>query len=102
MEAKVIFNHECFKGIFDFGDKVKIEAIVSDRREVLSTKRVPYTKQDSRGNYYKGDTVEEDVVRPKGSYLGYKIKSKNGHYYDDHAFFCVFGYKSLDVLFKKK
>ena len=101
MKAIVDVNYPILKGIFDVGDIVEIERVVSTHREVLSTKKVEYTKTDTWGKPYKGYRVEEDLVREKGEYIGYRIKSKNGHYYTDQCFLNAIGYKSLGEIFSK-
>lgn len=101
MKATVNVNYPILKGIFDVGDVVEIEPVLSTRREVLSTKRIDYVKTDTRGQEYKGYKHVEDVVREKGSYVGYRIKSKNGHYYTDHCFLNAIGYKTLSEIFIK-
>jgi len=101
MKAICDVNYPILKGIFDVGDVVEIERVLSTRREVLTTKRVEYEKTDTWGKPYKGYRVEEDVVREIGEYCGYRIKSKNGHYYTEHCFLNAIGYKSLGEIFSK-
>lgn len=101
MKATCNVQYPILKGIFDKGDVVEIEPILSERREVLSTKREKYVRKDSRGNDYEGSIVVEEVVREKGSYMGYRIKSKNGQYYNDHNLYCAIGNKTLAEIFVK-
>jgi len=101
MKATVDVNYPIFNGIFDVGDVVDIEPVVATHREVVSTKKVYTTHTDRFGKEYKNYVIVEDMVREKGDYIGYRIKSKNGHYYTDHCFLNAIGYISLDKIFKK-
>lgn len=101
MKAIVKTHFPILKGIFDVDDVVEIEPILSTYREVLSTKKVHYTRQNSLGLDYTGYVIKDDVVREKGSYLDFRIKSKNGHYYTGHCFHNAIGYKTLSEIFQK-
>jgi hypothetical protein len=101
MKAKCNVQYKGLKGIFDIGDVVEIESILSTHREVLNQKKVEYTRLDTNGKEYKGYKWVDDVIREIGSYVDFRIKSKNGQYYNANCLICIIGYKSLSEIFTK-
>lgn len=88
------------EGILDVGDSVEIEVIRSTKEEVLHTG----TCLISDKNGYLKKVInhpEVRIVSPKGSYKGYRFKSKNGQVYTDHCIYCMIGNKKLSDLFDK-
>ena len=68
---------------------------------VLSQKRTEKIRTSVSGTQYKVYIWVDDVISEAGSYVGFRIKSKNGHYYNDGNFFNAIGYKTLDDIFEK-
>lgn len=100
MNAIMNLANPLLAGVFDKGDAVVIETIKAKYREVLTKKAEKYETHTLHG-IVKGVRYVEDQVREIGDYMGYRIKSKNGHYYDHSFFFAYFGYKSLAEIFVK-
>ena len=99
---KAICNQQYagLKGVFDVGDEVEIESILTDT-ETKVMRREFYEDKDSKGYTFKASRMVVDTVMPKGSYTGFRIKSKNGSYYRDFDFICCIGYVPLSKIFKK-
>jgi hypothetical protein len=83
VKAVVEYQYKHFAGVFDVGDKVEIEPIV--------------TKYD----YHKSFPVKPENTTPAGNYVNYRIKAKNGLYYNDQCIVNAIGYKTLNQIFKR-
>lgn len=92
--ATVTTQYEAMRGIFDLGDKVEIEIVYYDRDTTLVNER---TRFDGKSG--KHIVVSDAVIAQKGSYKNYRIKSKNGNYYDEACIRNFIGYKSLGEIF---
>jgi hypothetical protein len=93
MKAECITQYKQLEGILDKGDIVEIETIKSTQDQIIVNKTV--APQPNRFQ------ITEDTVQPAGSYIDYKFKSKNGHYYTGTGITNRIGNKTLFDLFKK-
>lgn len=112
MKAICNQQYKSLAGIFDKGDKVKIEVIRykedtqihGDIYAIFSEKKkgqfmiVSKSINSSNSNVVK---IFDKVVAPIGSYKSYRIKSKNGEYYSEHSIRSIIGYKALGDIFER-
>jgi len=100
MKAECIAQYKQLEGILDKGDIVEIETIKSTKDTVLSWKYV----EDPAGDFKRGGKTYRkapDLLSEAGSYLDWKFKSMNGHYYTGTGITNRIGNKTLFDLFKK-
>lgn len=100
MKAECITQYKQLEGILDKGDIVEIETIKLANDTVLSWRYVEDPDGDVK---YRGKTYHKapDLLAEAGSYLEWKFKSKNGHYYTGTGITNRIGSKTLFDLFKK-
>ena len=99
MKATCKKSFPILEGVLDVGDVVEIEVIRSTREEVLHSGRCLTTDEN---NILKWRVCEEaKIIRPAGSYIGYRFQSKNGNTYSDNEIFGMIGYKTLADIFEK-
>jgi hypothetical protein len=98
MKATCKTSFLALKGIIDIGDVVEIESILSTEDKVLNTKIIVTRDENER---IISSVVVSDVVSPKGSFEGYRIKSKNGNTYSDKEILGMIEYKPLSEIFEK-
>jgi hypothetical protein len=102
-----IGEYKQLKGVLDLGDEVIIESILTDEERIISWKY--NIVKDSSGNPIKNiyghlqylKTDIPDQIEPKGNYVDYRFKSKNGGYYTGRIITGAIGYGSMNKLFKK-
>jgi len=95
MKAECIAQYKQLEGILDKGDIVEIEVIKSTKDEIV------VHKTDDKPRDPRLMRITEDTISPAGSYVDYKFKSKNGHYYTGTGITNRIGNKTLFDLFKK-
>lgn len=93
-------QYKILTGILDVGDKIELEIIRTEVDKIIQ-KREYYSTTDSKGYAVKGSRMVTDFIIPKGSYVGYRFKAKDGKVYSDHSIHCAIGYKSLGDIFAK-
>lgn len=111
MNATVILKDKRFEGVFDFGDKVVIEKIPYEEDTILNFKHVQdgvFTSADFKNDSWNRHMIGKpkfkkvpDNIAEKGSWKGFRVKSKNGEYYDDGCFKSILGYRALSEIFSK-
>lgn len=101
MKAKYKGNFKQLEGILDYGDVVDIKPILSTEERVMSFLSFYAPSHDpfKRGIQYI--TTTPDQISPKGSFIDYKFKSKNGKTYSGACIRGFIGFISLDKLFVK-
>lgn len=113
MKAECIVQYKQLEGILDKGDIVEIETILSDKDMVISWKFV----RDPEGSWIRNrngfkEVLDRnakgvrhirvtDLVQPKGTFIDYKFKSKNGHYYTGTGITNRIGMKHLCEILKE-
>jgi methionine-rich copper-binding protein CopC len=93
MKAECITQYKQLEGILDKGDIVEIEVIKSTNDQIIVHK----TDVKPGGRLI----IPEDTISPAGSYIDWKFKSKNGHYYTGTGITNRIGNKTLFDIFKK-
>jgi len=101
MKAICIKQFKVLEGVLDEGDVVDIISIVSKKDMVISYKSIfaPSLNPFVRGKQIISTTP--DVISPKGSFIDYKFKSKNGKIYSGACIRNAIGYSTLNKLFVK-
>lgn len=93
MKAICIHQFKQLDGILDKGDVVDIEVIKSTEDVVVVHKTmIPKVQRIF---------IAEDTIAPAGSYMDWKFKSKNGHYYTGTGITNRIGNKTLFDIFEK-
>lgn len=111
MKAVCNQQYKSLAGIFDKGDKVEIEIIRFKDDTVIQGEVYAIFHETDKTKYHivskpKNNTnpnivkMYDEIVAPKGSYNGYRIKSKNGEYYSDASIRGILGYKALGDIFE--
>jgi methionine-rich copper-binding protein CopC len=95
MKAECIVQYKQLEGILDKGDIVEIEVIKSTEDKVIVNK----INAEQENPFIL--SIMEETISPAGSYVDWKFKSKNGHYYTGTGITNRIGKKTLFDLFKK-
>ncbi len=84
-------------GIIDKGDELEIESILSEEDKQLHSGYIPNWAPTGKV-FIK---ISEPLIQPKGTYIGYRFKAKDGHTYDDSSIKNAIGYANLSDIFEK-
>jgi len=88
-----------FAGVFDLGDKVQIETKSYEQDTILFDAQRVLNRES--GKWETVSDTDTQLLAHKGSYKGFRVKGKNGEYYDDKCFQGAIGYVPLSSIFKK-
>ena len=99
MKAIVKLKHKQLEGIFDVGDEVEIESILSKEDQIINnnvliTDSLTGTRILNRG-------IIPNTIIPKLNFIDVRIKSKNGNYYTGVNIRNAIGFIPLDKIFTK-
>ena len=100
MKAICITQYKNLADVFDLGDEVEIESILSTEEEIIKFNRMP-TDHLGRMIEQKNAPYFAPIVIPKGNFIDVRIKSKNGGFYTGVSIRNTIGYVPLDKIFKK-